>query len=69
MKNVFNCNGEYSPLNPLEQKLIVSVAFLLGIIIGFWFSPVKKGIYCGNHNGSGNTYPEKEAGKRGKSKE
>lgn len=24
--------------------------FLLGVVIGFQFAPIKKGIYCGNNN-------------------
>ncbi|MFT4106451.1 MAG: hypothetical protein QM657_11880 [Lacrimispora sp.] len=38
-----------------DYKLITIIAFLSGIIIGFMFSPVKKGIYCGNHNGNTQT--------------
>lgn len=34
----------------LEKKLIVSTFFLLGVIIGFLFAPIKKGIYCWNNN-------------------
>ncbi|WP_312642698.1 hypothetical protein [Hydrogenoanaerobacterium sp.] len=34
---------------------VLSAMFLfLGIIIGFLCAPIKKGVYCGNHNG--NTY-------------
>ena len=36
----------------LEKKLIVSTFFLLGVVIGFLFAPIKKGIYCGNNNGA-----------------
>lgn len=32
---------------------------LLGAIIGFLLGPIKKGVYCGNHN-SGNRYFGKE---------
>lgn len=35
-----------------EKKLMVLIAFLSGIIIGFVFSPIKKGVYCGNNNGN-----------------
>lgn len=35
-----------------DKKLMVAIAFLSGIIIGFIFSPVKKGVYCGNNNGN-----------------
>lgn len=38
--------------NLMDKKLIVLSAFLLGLVIGFLFSPSKKGIYCGNHNGN-----------------
>ncbi len=47
MKHFFN--QEWSVL---EKNLIVSTALLLGIIIGFVFAPIKKGVYCGNHNGN-----------------
>lgn len=33
--------------NCLEKKLIVATAFMSGIIIGFIFAPIKKGVYCG----------------------
>lgn len=46
MKNFIN--NEWSHL---EKKLIISTFFLLGVVIGFGFSPIKKGIYCGNNNG------------------
>jgi hypothetical protein len=36
----------------LEKKLIISTFFLLGMVIGFAFAPIKKGIYCGNNNGA-----------------
>jgi uncharacterized membrane-anchored protein YhcB (DUF1043 family) len=36
----------------LDKKLVVSTALLLGIIIGFIFAPIKRGVYCGNHNGN-----------------
>jgi hypothetical protein len=42
-------NNEWSPL---EKKLMISTFFLLGVVIGFGFSPIKKGIYCGNNNGA-----------------
>lgn len=35
-----------------EKILFVMTAFLSGAVIGFLVSPVKKGIYCGNHNGN-----------------
>lgn len=54
MKKFFNREW-----NPCEQKLATAAAFLLGIVLGFMFSPIKKGIYCGNNNG--NTLPEKPA--------
>lgn len=44
----------------LDKKLITATAFLLGIMIGFMLSPVKKGIYCGNHNGN-TQFTEKDA--------
>lgn len=36
------------------RVLSVICAFLGGIIIGFYISPIKKGIYCGNNNGNNN---------------
>ena len=36
----------------LEKKLIIATFFMSGIIIGFIFAPIKRGIYCGNHNGN-----------------
>ncbi len=36
--------------------LYVLVAFLAGVIIGFMFSPIKKGIAVGSHNGSNNKF-------------
>ena len=30
--------------------LVSAVCLLLGVIIGFFAAPVKKGIYCGNYN-------------------
>lgn len=42
-------------------KILTALTFLfLGIIIGFLWSPIKKGIYCGNN--SGNTYGRNELG-------
>lgn len=35
--------------------LISTIFLLLGIIIGFFIAPIKKGIYCGNNNGSNNS--------------
>lgn len=35
-----------------DKVLAVATAFLSGLVLGFLFSPVKKGIYCGNHNGN-----------------
>ena len=40
-----------------EKILVTATALCFGIIVGFLFSPIKKGIYCGNHNG--NTSPAK----------
>ncbi|MFR3729087.1 hypothetical protein [Lacrimispora sp.] len=38
--------------NLLEKQLIIATCFMSGIIIGFMFAPIKRGIYCGNHNGN-----------------
>lgn len=35
-----------------EKKLVTATAFLFGIVLGFMFAPIKKGIYCGNNNGT-----------------
>lgn len=35
-----------------DKFLVIMTTFLSGILLGFIFSPVKKGIYCGNHNGN-----------------
>lgn len=39
---------------PLEKGLLISVALLSGIMIGFLFSPIKKGIKVCSENGNGN---------------
>jgi len=54
MKNFYNREWSFC-----EKKLVTASAFLLGIVIGFMFAPIKKGIYCGNNNG--NTLPETPA--------
>ncbi|QRV21176.1 hypothetical protein I6K70_06775 [Lacrimispora saccharolytica] len=59
MKGVLNMrmffNREWSLA---EKRLLTLSVFLLGCVLGFLFAPIKKGIYCGNHNG--NTWiPEK----------
>lgn len=36
-------------------------AFLfLGVILGFFIAPIKKGISCGNNNGNHNTFSDNE---------
>ena len=39
---------------PLEKGLLISVALLSGIIIGFLAAPIKKGIKMWSDNGNGN---------------
>lgn len=39
---------------PLEKGLLISVALLAGIIIGFLAAPIKKGIQMWSDNGNGN---------------
>lgn len=39
---------------PLEKGLGIACAFLVGVIIGFVLSPVKKGIMLGSKNGCNN---------------
>ena len=34
--------------------LLAIACFQAGVILGFLLAPIKKGVYCGNHNG--NTY-------------
>lgn len=41
-----------SEWNLPEKILVTSFALCFGIIVGFLFAPIKKGIYCGNHNGN-----------------
>lgn len=38
-----------------EKILMILCFFYLGVIKGFLFAPIKKGISCGNNNG--NNYP------------
>lgn len=47
MKDFFN--SEWGLRDKIQITLI---AFLTGIILGFTFSPIKKGIYCGNNCGN-----------------
>ncbi|MFA9375265.1 MAG: hypothetical protein ACERKZ_00785 [Lachnotalea sp.] len=39
---------------PLEKGLLILVGFFSGIIIGFIFSPIKKGVKLCSENGNGN---------------
>lgn len=39
---------------PLEKGLLIVVSFLFGIVLGFYFSPVKHGITMFSHNGHHN---------------
>lgn len=41
-----------------EKILVVLFSTLLGIVVGFIFSPVKKGISVLSHNGSNNSNNE-----------
>lgn len=47
----------YSEWNLPEKILVTAASLCFGIIVGFLLAPIKKGIYCGNHNG--NTQPAK----------
>ena len=40
------------PWSSCEKKLVTATAFLLGVVLGFMFAPIKRGIYCGNNNGN-----------------
>lgn len=35
-----------------EKVLLGAACFLGGVVLGFLISPIKGGIYCGNHNGN-----------------
>ncbi|HCD44497.1 MAG TPA: hypothetical protein DEQ64_12330, partial [Lachnoclostridium sp.] len=35
-----------------EKRLSIVSALLLGCVLGFLLAPIKKGVYCGNHNGN-----------------
>ncbi|MGL6200896.1 MAG: hypothetical protein ACRC3H_18395 [Lachnospiraceae bacterium] len=48
-------------LSRSEKVLLLVSCFLTGIIVGFVFAPIKKGIYCGNHNVS-KRYPDETTG-------
>lgn len=39
-------------MNKLIGVLLSATFLCLGVIIGFLFAPVKKGVYCGNNNGN-----------------
>lgn len=39
-------------MNEKERKLLVLSCFLGGVVAGFLLAPIRKGIYCGNNNGS-----------------
>lgn len=43
-----------------DKYLILTTTFLTGLILGFLFSPIKKGIYCGNNNGNTQYLPKEE---------
>lgn len=46
---------------------LLSIIFLLfGVILGFLIAPIKKGIYCGNNNGSGNSNANNPTYSKGK---
>lgn len=40
----------------LEKGLAISCVLMLGILLGFVFSPIKKGIMLGSKNGCNNHY-------------
>lgn len=45
-------------MNKNEKILLGAACFFAGAVAGFLLSPIKKGIYCGNH--SGNNYSNKD---------
>ncbi|WP_180994514.1 hypothetical protein [Clostridium sp. chh4-2] len=50
----------YKEWCPSDKCLVIATASLLGIVIGFILSPVKKGIFCGNYNGNTQRPKDKE---------
>ena len=47
--------------SPAEKVMMILVCFLSGMVHGFLWAPIKKGISCGNN--SGNTYVKGEENK------
>lgn len=45
---------------PAEKILVIVCCMLIGIIKGFFWAPIKKGISCGNNNGNIYHQPEEE---------
>ena len=35
-----------------EKCLLAAACLFAGVVLGFLFAPIKKGIYCGNYNGN-----------------
>ncbi|MBS6951769.1 MAG: hypothetical protein KH230_00875 [Enterocloster asparagiformis] len=53
MKDFFDREWCYS-----DKCMAVLSAFLCGVVVGIMISPVKRGIYCGNHNGNTQLLPK-----------
>lgn len=49
---------------PLEKGLMVGSSILIGFVLGVLFSPIKKGIAIGSHNGCENTIWQAEKDKQ-----
>ena len=45
---------------PADKCLVLATASLLGVVVGFLISPIKKGIFCGNYNGNTKLVEDKE---------
>lgn len=62
MKRICECVLDFfkREWSPAEKILLVLVCFLSGVIHGFLWAPIKKGISCGNYNGNTYSKPEEE---------
>ncbi|HKM03560.1 MAG TPA: hypothetical protein VJZ04_03005 [Lachnospiraceae bacterium] len=44
--------NEVKTITNKDYKLTVVLCVLLGITIGYFIAPLKKGVFCGNNNGN-----------------
>lgn len=56
--------GEMRTVTNKEFYMAGTILFLIGILVGFFFAPIKKGIYCGNNNGNAYCYEKEEMSKK-----